>query len=60
MRRLAFAWVALAAALPARAQFNELLILSSIPTLDEVGLGVLIGLVGAAAGWAIGRRNRRK
>jgi hypothetical protein len=50
----------LAAAAPARAQFNELLLLSSIPTLDEVGLGVLIGLVGAAAGWAIGRRNRRK
>ena len=60
MRRLALALAGLAAALPVHAQFNELMILSSIPTLDEVGLGVLIGLVGAAAGWAIGRRNRRK
>lgn len=60
MRRLAAAFALLVASAPASAQFNELLILSSIPTLDEVGLGVLIGLVGAAAGWAIGRRNRRK
>jgi hypothetical protein len=60
MSRLAAVLALLAAALPAQAQFNELILLRAIPTLDEVGLGVLIGLVGAAAGWAIGRRNRRK
>ena len=39
---------------------NDLLFLSSIPTLDEVGLGLLIGLVCAVAGWAMRHRNRRK
>ena len=39
---------------------NDLLFLRAIPTLDEIGLGLLIGLVCAAAGWAMRRRNRRK
>ncbi len=30
-----------------------------VPTLDEVGLGVLIAIMGGAAGWAIRRRNRK-
>lgn len=53
------ALAALLTALPANAQFNAL-ILQAVPTLDEVGLGVLGGLVGAAAGWSLGRRKRRK
>jgi len=60
MRRLAAAVAIFVASAPVSAQFNELLILTQVPTLDEIGLGVLIGLVGAAAGWSIGRRNRRK
>ena len=31
----------------------------SIPTLDEVGLGLLIAIVGGAAGWAVRRRARK-
>ena len=30
-----------------------------VPTLDEVGLGVLIALVAGIAGWAVRRRSRR-
>lgn len=43
----------------ARAGNNGLIFLSSVPTLDEVGLGALIALVAAAAGWALRRRSRR-
>lgn len=38
---------------------NNLIFLTSIPTLDEVGLGALIALVTAAAGWAVRWRNRK-
>jgi hypothetical protein len=31
----------------------------SIPTLDEVGIGLLIAIVGGAAGWAVRRRARK-
>ena len=34
--------------------------LSSIPTLDEIGLGVLIALVAGIAGWAVRRRGGGK
>ena len=32
---------------------------SSIPTLDEIGLGALIALVAGVAGWAVRRRSRK-
>ena len=38
---------------------NNLTLLSSIPTLDEAGLGLLIALVAGAAGWAVRRRTHR-
>jgi len=38
---------------------NNMTLLSSIPTLDEAGLGLLIALVGGAAGWAVRRRTHR-
>ena len=31
---------------------------SAIPTLDELGLGLLIALVAGIAGWAAGKRRR--
>ena len=37
----------------------SLVFLNAIPTLDEIGLGTLIALVAAAAGWAVRRRHRR-
>lgn len=50
----------LAAALPAPAwaAINGA-VFFSVPTLDEVGLGVLIALVAGVAGWAVRRRTRR-
>jgi hypothetical protein len=38
---------------------NAAFFFQSVPTLDEIGLGALIALVAAAAGWAARRRNRR-
>jgi hypothetical protein len=57
--RLATGLALLAAAATAHAQFNSMSVLSSIPTLDEIGLGILIALVAGVAGWAVRRRNRR-
>ena len=48
-----------AVAAPAWAGANSGFVFSSIPTLDEVGLGALIALVAGVAGWAVRRRNRR-
>jgi hypothetical protein len=59
MTRLILAVAASLLAAPALAQFNQLNFLQSVPTLDEIGLGALIALVGGVAGWAI-RRSRRK
>jgi hypothetical protein len=50
------------AALPAPAlagTINGAVFFSSIPTLDEVGLGVLIALVAGVAGWAVRRGSRK-
>ena len=33
--------------------------ISSIPTLDEIGLGALIALVAGVAGWAVRRGSRK-
>ena len=57
MKRAAFVLLATLAA-PAWAGKNGASFFSSIPTLDEVGLGLLIALVAGVAGWAAGRRNK--
>lgn len=44
---------------PAWAGANNLIFFSSIPTLDEIGLGALIALVAGVAGWAVRRRGGR-
>jgi len=31
----------------------------AVPTLDEVGIGVLIALVAGVAGWSVRRRGRK-
>lgn len=31
----------------------------AVPTLDEVGIGVLIALVAGVAGWSVRRRERK-
>lgn len=59
MRNLATATLAASLAAPAWAGTNSLVFLNAIPTLDEIGLGTLIALVAAAAGWAVRRRHRR-
>jgi hypothetical protein len=59
MRAAAFAALALAAG-TAHGGANSLTFLNAIPTLDEVGLGLLIALVAGAAGWAVRRRSARK
>lgn len=48
------------AALPltGHAGFN-LAVFVPVPTLDEVGLGLLIALVAGVAGWAVRKRTRR-
>lgn len=55
MRRVVFVVAALP--LPAWAALNSSTFFTAIPTLDEVGLGVLIALVAGVAGWAVRRRK---
>jgi len=43
---------------PAWAGKNGADFFSTIPTLDELGLGLLIALVAGVAGWAAGRRHK--
>jgi hypothetical protein len=58
--RSAFAALVATTIAPVQAgTLNGLIFFSSIPTLDEVGLGILIALVAAVAGWAVRRRGRR-
>ncbi|MEO8487395.1 MAG: IPTL-CTERM sorting domain-containing protein [Betaproteobacteria bacterium] len=52
--------VLLAASTPASAIMNNFFLFTAIPTLDEVGLGVLIALVAAVAGWVVRKRTGRK
>jgi len=57
MRRLVL--VALGLVAPAAHAVNDGFFFQSIPTLDEVGLGLLIALVAGVAGWAVRRRSRK-
>lgn len=59
MNKLGWTLLAAVIASPAIAGTNNLSFFSSVPTLDEIGLGALIAIVAAAAGWALRRRNRR-
>jgi len=59
MNRCVIAGILAAVAAPAHAGTNGLSFLSSVPTLDEVGLGALIALMAGVAGWAVRRRTRR-
>ena len=45
---------------PAAAQANDFVFLESVPTLDEVGLGLLIALVAGVAGWVVRKRSGRR
>jgi len=60
MKRIAPLALTLAAASAQAGGFNALSFISSIPTLDEVGLGLLIALVAGVAGWAVRKRNGRR
>jgi uncharacterized membrane protein (Fun14 family) len=43
------------------AGFNHLIVnFQQIPTLDDIGLGALIALVGGVAGWVLRKRSSRK
>jgi hypothetical protein len=57
MRRLVL--VALGLVAPAAHAVNDGFFFQSIPTLDEVGLGLLIALVAGVAGWAVRRKSRQ-
>ena len=59
MGKRALAGVLAGTASRAWAGENGSIFFHSVPTLDEVGLGALIALVAAAAGWAVRRRHRR-
>jgi predicted lysophospholipase L1 biosynthesis ABC-type transport system permease subunit len=43
---------------PALAGMVNSLAFVSVPTLDDAGLFVLIGLVGAAGGWLVRRKKK--
>ncbi|CAG0990922.1 hypothetical protein BURK1_02259 [Burkholderiales bacterium] len=58
--RLAAFAVAAAASTPAWALMNNAFLFVAVPTLDEVGLGLLIALVAGVAGWAVRRRSGRR
>ena len=59
MTRMTALLILSAFALPAWAGANNLLFLTDIPTLDEVGLGALIAIIGGVAGWSVRRRLRK-
>ena len=60
MIRIAAVAVAAAASAPAWALLNNAFVFHQVPTLDEIGLGVLIALVAGVAGWAVRKRSGRK
>jgi hypothetical protein len=59
MKLTAMATLAALSAPAVAGQLNGAVFFSSIPALDEVGLGLLIALVAGVAGWAVRRRGRR-
>lgn len=60
MVRIATFVVAAAASTPAWALLNNAFVFQAVPTLDEIGLGVLIALVAGVAGWAVRKRSGRR
>ena len=60
MVRIATFVVAAAASTPAWALLNNAFVFQAVPTLDEIGLGVLIALVAGVAGWAVRKRSGSK
>ncbi len=60
MIRYATFALAAGASSPAWALLNNAFVFQAVPTLDEVGLGVLIALVAGVAGWAVRKRSGRK
>ena len=60
MKRFLLVALALVAPSAQAGLFNSLSFLTSIPTLDEVGLGILIALVAGVAGWAVRKRSGRR
>ena len=60
MKALAAALAAVASTTVNAGVFNSLNFLVAIPTLDEIGLGLLIALVAGVAGWAVRKRGGRR
>ena len=60
MIRLAAFAAAAAVSSPASALLNNAFVFQAVPTLDEIGLGMLIALVAGVAGWAVRKRSGRK
>lgn len=59
MKLITVATLAVLSAPAFAGQVNGAVFFSSIPALDEIGLGLLIALVAGVAGWAVRRRSRR-
>lgn len=60
MIRLAVAAAVAAASSPAWAVMNNAFLFVAVPTLDEIGLGLLIAMVAGVAGWAVRKRSGRR
>ena len=60
MKRLQLALLYLFAPSVFAGGFNAVSFVSSIPTLDEIGLGLLIAVIAGVAGWAVRKRSGRR
>jgi len=60
MKRLELAVLGLFAPGAFAGGFNAVSFVSSIPSLDEIGLGLLSALVAGVAGWAVRKRSGRR
>jgi len=60
MKRLVLAVLCLVAPSAHAGMLNSASFFTSVPTLDEVGLGVLIALVAGVAGWVVRKRSGRR